>query len=318
MLNSGKSGEDSIFEVDDFDDDEDEFDGDEFVDDEDDEGEFVPLRNMKKWLEGKPRGFGEGRDYDTSVEDKLLEELRQSREAQLANINKLKNSPQIASPKNLENKASEVAPSEFRVRLFNLPKKKNINRDLQRAFKGIPGIISIIPAVSGNKKTREPVCKGFAFVYLKSEEYAHRFSQVVSGQSISFGKIEKQIKCEVMSSKAQNYAPERSKDTDFGANNSYSDSEDSISFEEIEDTNENVEHIGLEITNESVLDSISLKEIPKAGVKEKKQKAKQKRPKAPKLNIPGSANRLRVREKAVLTGVISKYAATASALQEQL
>ena len=65
--------------------------------------------------------------------------------------------------------------SEFRVRLGNLPKKKNIHRDLKAAFQGIPGIVDIIPAVSGNKKTRDPICKGFAFVDFKFEEDAARY-----------------------------------------------------------------------------------------------------------------------------------------------
>jgi len=47
------------------------------------------------------------------------------------------------------------------VRLGNLPKKKNIHRDLQVVFKGFNGIVNIRPAVSGNRKTRDPICKGF-------------------------------------------------------------------------------------------------------------------------------------------------------------
>ena len=59
------------------------------------------------------------------------------------------------------------------VLLANLPKKKNIHRDLRLAFDGVPGIVNIIPAVSGNKKTKDPVCKGFAFVDLKTEDDAN-------------------------------------------------------------------------------------------------------------------------------------------------
>lgn len=62
----------------------------------------------------------------------------------------------------------------FRVRLFNLPKKKNVQKDLQLAFKGFPGIVNIIPVVSGNNKTRDPICKGIAFVDFKSEDEAQR------------------------------------------------------------------------------------------------------------------------------------------------
>lgn len=71
--------------------------------------------------------------------------------------------------------ANEVVPSGVRVRVVNLPKKKNIHRDLSLAFKGVPGLISINPVVSGNKKTRDPICKGFAFVVFKSEEDASRY-----------------------------------------------------------------------------------------------------------------------------------------------
>lgn len=79
------------------DDDDDEFEGGE--DDDDDDEVIVPLKNMKRWVQNKPPGFGEGKEYDTSVEDKLMEEIEQSRKAQLANLNKLKNSPVNTSPK---------------------------------------------------------------------------------------------------------------------------------------------------------------------------------------------------------------------------
>lgn len=71
--------------------------------------------------------------------------------------------------------ANEVVPSGVRVRIVNLPKKKNVHRDLSLAFKGVPGLISIKPVVSGNKKTRDPICKGLALVDFKSEEAATRY-----------------------------------------------------------------------------------------------------------------------------------------------
>jgi RNA recognition motif-containing protein len=67
-----------------------------------------------------------------------------------------------------------VEPVRSRVRLVNLPKKRKIDRDLKSAFQGIPGITNIVPAVIGNKKTRDPVCKGFAFVDFKHEDDAVR------------------------------------------------------------------------------------------------------------------------------------------------
>lgn len=89
--------EDDDFDIEFVDSDETE-DGDggsDFDEDEDeDEDEIViPLRDMKKWLERRPRGFGEGKVYDTSIEDKLMEEIEQSRISQLANVKKLKEYP---------------------------------------------------------------------------------------------------------------------------------------------------------------------------------------------------------------------------------
>lgn len=63
----------------------------------------------------------------------------------------------------------------FRVRVTNLPKKKNVHRDLKVAFKEVSGVLSITPSVSGNKKTKDPVCKGFAHVDFKSEIDANRY-----------------------------------------------------------------------------------------------------------------------------------------------
>lgn len=73
-----------------------EFEGDES---DDDDEVIVPLQNMKEWLENRPRGFGEGKVYDTSVEDELMEEIEWSRKAQLANVNELKSNPMKANSK---------------------------------------------------------------------------------------------------------------------------------------------------------------------------------------------------------------------------
>lgn len=89
-----------VSEIEDFDDDDDE--GEDIEEDEDDEELIVPLKNMKRWLENKPSGFGEGKKYDTSIEDKLFEEMEQSRLAQLANLNMLKNNPEQTNSKKFQ------------------------------------------------------------------------------------------------------------------------------------------------------------------------------------------------------------------------
>lgn len=58
--------------------------------------------------------------------------------------------------------------------MVGLPRKKNVHRDLKLAFSGFPNILNISPAVEGNKKTRDPICKGFAFIDFKSDEAAHK------------------------------------------------------------------------------------------------------------------------------------------------
>ncbi|GMH20702.1 hypothetical protein Nepgr_022543 [Nepenthes gracilis] len=177
-------------------------DGEEEDDNEDDV--VIPFAKMNAWLQKKPRGFGEGKVYDTSIEDKLLEEIEQSGKSQLANVNKLKMDNPIKNNPKTEHKKDLKAPEEvhtgIRVRIGHLPKKKNIHRDLKSAFRGVPGIIGILPSVSGNKKTKDPICTGLAYVNFESMEVANRFIQMFSGKNVTFGKIEKQIKCELVNS----------------------------------------------------------------------------------------------------------------------
>lgn len=108
-VKSPKKSSEVILDMEDFDinddyeeeEDDDDGDFDDYEEEEEDADEdmVVPIRNMKKWLAKKPAGFGAGKEYDTSIEDKLAEEMEQSRLAQLANIKKLKNNPQIANSK---------------------------------------------------------------------------------------------------------------------------------------------------------------------------------------------------------------------------
>ncbi|XP_050373773.1 uncharacterized protein LOC126791370 [Argentina anserina] len=200
-----RKGGNKLLEIDDdSDDDEADGGGDEALelglgggdDDDDDEGLLVPFGEMKKWLEKKPRGFGEGKVYDTPIEDKLLEELQ----AQAETAAKVKNDAVKANVQPKKKADEVVVPAGVRVRVTNLPKKKNVHRDLTAAFKMVPGLLSINPAVTGNKKTKDPVCKGFAFVHFKTEKDAARFVETFSSQSITFGKVQKEIKCEVVAS----------------------------------------------------------------------------------------------------------------------
>ncbi|XP_028801926.1 uncharacterized protein LOC114757108 [Neltuma alba] len=342
-----EDGGDSDYDLEDFSDEEDE--------DVDDDGVVMPFEQMRKWLKNKPRGFGVGKEYDTSIEDKLLDEIRKSREAQAANLNQLKNNPTMPGVKKDEEKKAQEVKSGAQVRLVSLPKKRNIHRDLKFAFQGIPGIVDIVPAVSGNKKTRDPVCKGFAFVYFKCEEDAARFVQLYSGQTVSFGKIQKRIKCELLNEmspvsasleSSQDHtnaatpqlivpAIEESSNEDSNMDNSASSSwdETASSSDELdaksrtERVEENEDYAatlnaddaddGVELQIDSEIDSPSLEQKspakPKrANAAKKKPPSKEKVKKVPKLEVLGSAKRLKIKEKAVLSDVFSKYGSKAA------
>ncbi|GAU49908.1 hypothetical protein TSUD_238820 [Trifolium subterraneum] len=324
-----------------FDDDEDDEEGeeDEEVDDED---EVIPSGELKKWLENKPKGFGEGKVYDTSIEDKLFEELQKSKQAQAVNLKKLKANPiKIASKNDVPKKIDEkVVPVQSRVRLANLPKKKNIDRDLKSAFQGIPGITNIVPAVMGNKKTRDPICKGFAFVDFKHERDAVRFIELYTGQTITFGKIQKQIKCELVDAQSSSSSPKLRNNLSSALpllpsfeedSNEVSNMDDSSlgiweetdlddSDEEWESDGENEEFVtALKLDSDDRVEMT--KQVDgkkKASVKVGQENAPKKKPstkeKAKKVvDVPGSAKRLKIKEKAVLIDVFSKYGSKTSA-----
>ena len=147
--------------------------------------EYVPFAEMKRWKTNKPSGFGDFKTYDTSLEDRLLAEIEQSKTKQITNVNKVKNKTvnNVGKVKDESQKIqqkeqqqqNELVPSGVNVRIGNLPKKKNIVRDLQAAFKGCTGLLHINSIVSGNKKTRDPVCKGLAFLVFRSEDSANRY-----------------------------------------------------------------------------------------------------------------------------------------------
>ncbi|CAN6251248.1 unnamed protein product [Urochloa humidicola] len=174
-------------------DDDDEEDEEEDYDDDDeeememavDEEEFLATRP-------KPAGFGEGKTYATDIEEQLLREM---------GLGGARRGGDAASAKRREGNSSakgtgaDLNDNGVQVRVWNLPKKKNIHKDLKQAFKGFPGLLSIDPAVSANKKTRDPICKGFAYLKLESADAATRFIEIYSRKPVAFGKVEKPISC---------------------------------------------------------------------------------------------------------------------------
>ncbi|KAJ8758983.1 hypothetical protein K2173_003221 [Erythroxylum novogranatense] len=355
----------AVMEISDFDEDEfEDFGSDEEVHDggdaEDEVEEiFMPVEKMRKWFANKPRGFGEGKVYDTSVEDKLLEEIERSRRAQAANLNNLKNNPPKAVTSKIEvakNKVPEVVPGGVRVHVVNLPKKKNIHRDLELAFKGVRGVVNIHPSVAGNKKTKDPICKGFAFVDFKCEADAARFVQLFSGQSIKFGRIEKEIRCKMAKSQASIFSRGESGGTidstrfvmhptleaDLKADSDRDDPlfegtaieeleepDDELITSEIEEVSLDMESFSFsveECSDDDRVDSTvkpvtipsSLKKHHKNGIDKERMNASGKKGKGSKLHVPSSAKRLRVKEKTLLTEVFIKYASqTASTSIEE-
>ncbi|CAJ1931561.1 unnamed protein product [Sphenostylis stenocarpa] len=347
------SGDDEVLDDDEYDDglgDEFEDDEEEFDYDDDNEG-MLPLEKMNKWFEKRPKGFGEGKVYDTSVEDKLLEEMRQSRVAQAENLKMLKSNPvkHASNERDERKKDAKLVPIGNRVQLVNLPKKKNILRDLKSALQGIPGIINIVPAVIGNKKTRDPICKGFAFVDFKREEDAVRFVELYTGKTITFGKIQKQIKCELLNAGSSSpslkisenlsaapqhmvssFEEDSNEDSTMDDDSALSswdetnsddldDLDNQMDAEEEQKDDEGIQEsvtvlrvdgddsAELEIHPEtsSTVEKKSFAKVKQENSRQKKSTSKEKAKKV--LGVPGSSRRLKIREKAVLSDVFSKY-----------
>ncbi|CBI32093.3 unnamed protein product, partial [Vitis vinifera] len=72
-----------------------------------------------------------------------------------------------------------------------------------------------------------------------------------------------------------------------------------------------------ETRDEPTTNSVSSKQQKKKKKLEKKQIAQKNQEKAPVLKLPGSANRLRIKEKVVLTDVFSKYGVKAANTTKQ-
>ncbi|CAM0944687.1 unnamed protein product [Alopecurus aequalis] len=151
----------------------DEEEADEEEDDDDMEeavDEDIFLKNRPK-----PAGFGVGKTYTTDIEEQLLQEMglgSGGRKSEPAPAKSLKASDSAGET------VTDLNKDGVHVRIWNLPKKKNIHKDLNLAFKGFPGLVTINPVNSGTKKTRDPVCKGFAFLKLESVEAATRHNDV--------------------------------------------------------------------------------------------------------------------------------------------
>ncbi|KAJ6825430.1 uncharacterized protein M6B38_376105 [Iris pallida] len=301
--------------------DEDEFweeEEEEEKGDGEEEDEFLAFEDMRKWEMNRPAGFGEGKVYDTTVEESILEEMKTESQLPDDKIQPKTDSKQLEP----QHKALE-APRGPCVRLGNLPKKKNIHRDLQAAFKGFSGIVNISPSVSGNRKTRDPICKGFAFIEFTSEEAANRFARTYSKQNILFGKVQKQVSCEVINH-GQVDDDTREKVNIMGNESFYNKP---IRLRSVDDTKEESSNInkGRELCIEhpnispSSDEDISLVNIANKGLdnsmlptqKQKKvsnkKVVKTKQQKSPKSTLSSSMARLKIKERSVLTGVFSKY-----------
>ncbi|MCL7045020.1 hypothetical protein MKW94_014511 [Papaver nudicaule] len=282
---------------------------DEDEEDEDEEGIVIPFEGMRKWIENKPSGFGQGKAYDTSIEDKLAEEIEQSRRAQLANINKLKHNPVNPNPKKEVKAASEVQPSGIRVRLSNLPRKKNIQRDLQLAFKGFVGIVSVSPAIPNLEEIPESDSEDSLDSW---EDTSFDEPFVLDDPSVSANWDEN------VEEGMEHSNPSRpngdGEQTPILVTNTVSLSSENVSLSKrIDGGKERAASLT------KAADSLSSKEKPKNQTDKKKKKltVKGKTEKTPKLNVPGSAKRLKTKEKTLLAGVLSRYGKEASMVTQK-
>ncbi|KAM0924160.1 hypothetical protein ACQ4PT_005128 [Festuca glaucescens] len=165
--------------------DEDEEDDDDDIEEAVDEDIFLKNRP-------KPPGFGVGKTYTTDIEEQLLREMGLGGTGRKSEPSPAKSVKTAGSAKET---GADLSKDGVHVRIWNLPKKKNIHKDLNLAFKGFPGLMTINPVNSGTKKTRDPICKGFAFLKMESMEAATRFVEVYSSKAVLFGKVQKPIKC---------------------------------------------------------------------------------------------------------------------------
>eukprot|EP00897_Mesotaenium_endlicherianum_P007998 jgi/Mesen1/7226/ME000372S06472 len=158
---------------------------------------FASEQEMRHWLNNKPQGFG-AKQYDTTVEEKLMEEIEATKRAQEAAKKaqeEARKAPRAAAAP-VKRPAPEI-PSGFEVWIANMPKKKNVERDLAPALRGTPGLLHVRPCVIGDAKTRDPVCKGFGFLTFATLPDAKRFVERFQGRKIKYGKVEKPLLCQL-------------------------------------------------------------------------------------------------------------------------
>ncbi|KAL2629092.1 hypothetical protein R1flu_013778 [Riccia fluitans] len=175
-----------------------DFDEDDEDEDEDDsDNEDDEFLNMEEWMKKKPVGFGAGKVYDTTLEERLLEEIKRDELAQAAAKAASKKKKPTSAVKQAKKPVDDVPPEGVEVFVKNLPKKRNVDRDLRAALRSVSGLIHVRPVVSGNDKTREPVCKGLAYLTFTTVDDAEDFVDRYNSESILFGKVEKRIACEL-------------------------------------------------------------------------------------------------------------------------
>ncbi|CAM6050512.1 unnamed protein product [Sphagnum compactum] len=161
------------------------------------------IGDMEEWINNKPAGFG-NKVYDTALEEKLLAEIEHDKKSQMAAAMGLKenNGKSNGKKSGKAGKAIRAAPpAGVEVWVGNLPRKKNVDRDLWAALRSVGGLLHVRPIVfAQNEKTREPLCKGYAFLTFKTDGDALDFVAKYHGTNITFGRVEKKLACEVAGS----------------------------------------------------------------------------------------------------------------------
>ncbi|CAM6005837.1 unnamed protein product [Sphagnum balticum] len=158
------------------------------------------IGDMEEWINNKPAGFG-NKVYDTALEEKLLAEIEHDKKSRLAAAMGLKENNGKANGKKSGKAGKAIRAAGVEVWVGNLPRKKNVDRDLWAALRSVGGLLHVRPIVfAQNEKTREPLCKGYAFLTFKTDGDALDFVAKYHGTNITYGRVEKKLACEVAGS----------------------------------------------------------------------------------------------------------------------